>query len=384
MKQIFIITILAAVILSIGSCNAQTKNSFRIKGTLDSGVQTDSVFLYTDNEELKLLASSPVTNGKFELKGSVAEPLLTIILKQDKRGIGRLILENADYTYTYKNNKIHIKGGKLQDIVSGYENSDTYNKAVTAYFDLEAAVFEGKGEDDELSPEEMKQLNEKEDAANAIAAGYLNKVIEDPHTPILAKALAICKTPDMKSYPMEKRMALLETYEKESGGSKTISELLGEYKEMQAAQAMEQTVSAGKMFKDIEATDANGQRVKLSDIVAKNKFTILEFWASWCGPCRGEIPNLKKAYAKYKEKGLEIYALSIDQKNAQWLQALKEENTPWLNLVDPNGFKGEAGKSYGLQGVPASYLIGQDGIIVATDQELRGKDLDKTLNKYMP
>ena len=147
---------------------------------------------------------------------------------------------------------------------------------------------------------------------------------------------------------------------------------------------MQTTVAAGKMFKDVHAIDVNGKTVKLSDVIAKNKFTILEFWASWCGPCRGEIPNLKKAYAKYKDKGLEIYAVSLDNKKPKWLQALKEENCPWLNLNDPAAFEGEAAKGYGLSGVPASYLIGQDGIIRVSNENLRGPELEKTLQQYMP
>ena len=377
--------ILATICLIAGHSYAQ-KTGFTIKGTISGNYpetfRTDSMFLYGANEQI--LASAPLVNGKFELRGSVTEPQEAAICTR-QNGVGRIILENADYTYTCNNNSIIIKGGILHDMVMGSKNSKAYNDAVDDYENTIESLTKGKTFE-ELTPEENKLINRKANIAITVESRSFNKVINDPQAPVLAKAFAVSKTQEWEKYPCEKRIALFKSYEKELGGSKQIAEMRTVFEEMQKEDAMQATVAAGNKFKDVEAVDVNGKVVKLSDVIAKNKYTILEFWASWCGPCRGEIPNLKKAYAKYKAKGLEIYAVSLDDKKPKWLQALKEENCPWLNLNDPAAFNGAAAKGYGLSGVPASFLIGQDGKIVVSnsDEKLRGPELEKTLQQYMP
>ena len=382
MKYNFFI-LLAIVSLITCSCQGQ-KTGFTIKGTLtgqlDPTFQTDSLFLSSDNGQL---AASPLVNGKFEFKGSVSEPQMVAIVTR-KNGVGRLILENADYTYTCDNGKASIKGGTLNELVLGSKNSEAYNDAVDAYEKTMDSLLTGKTYE-ELTPEERKIVRQKGAIAIAVESRSLNQVLDDPQAPVLAKAFAVSLTQEWDKYPMEKRLALFDAYDKELGGnSKLVAGMRANFERMRDMLAMQNTVGAGSLFKDVNALDVNGNVVKLSDVIAKNKYTILEFWASWCGPCRGEIPNLKKAYAKYKSKGLEIYAVSLDNKKAKWLQALKEENTPWLNLNDPSAFEGEAAKGYGIQGVPASFLIGQDGKIIVSNDSLRGKALEETLNQYMP
>lgn len=377
--------ILAILCLITGNSHAQ-KTGFTIKGILtgkldSTFIKTDSMFLYGANDQI--LASAPLINGKFELKGSISEPQEVAICTR-QNGVGRIILENANYTYTSNDGHVLIKGGILHNMVMGSKNSKAYNDAVDAYENTIDSLIKGKTYED-LTPEEKKIIRAKADIAIAVESQSLNKVLDDPNAPVLAKVFAIMQTQEWDKYPLKKRITLLNTYNKELGGnSKLALEFRTRFEEMQQAENMQASVTTGKKFKDVHALDVNGNVVKLSDVIAKNKYTILEFWASWCGPCRGEIPNLKKAYTKYKDKGLEIYAVSLDDKKPKWLQALKEENCPWLNLNDPAAFKGEAAKGYGLSGVPASYLIGQDGIIRVSAENLRGTELERTLQQYMP
>ncbi|WP_346659710.1 TlpA disulfide reductase family protein [Chryseobacterium sp. GM_Chr_2] len=119
--------------------------------------------------------------------------------------------------------------------------------------------------------------------------------------------------------------------------------------------------------------------MKLSEIIKKNKYTMLDFWASWCMPCRAEFPNQRKAYEQYHQKGFEIYAVSLDDTMKSWLKALEKENTPWYNLVDVKGMKGNSTNSYGVNSIPATFLITQNGTIIASGDELRGNGLRKIL-----
>ena len=98
---------------------------------------------------------------------------------------------------------------------------------------------------------------------------------------------------------------------------------------------------------------------------------MLEFWASWCGPCRGEIPHLRHVYQDYKDKGFEIISISIDEKKTDWDKAMKEEKMVWKQLCDPNGFKGPVAQKYNITGVPTCILLDKEGRIFKT--EMRGR-----------
>lgn len=352
---------------------------FSIKGEVDDLVKADSFLLYS--MDMVLLASSPVVNGKFEMKGHVDEPKM-VVLGSREGNVAQVILENADYTYTNKNGRISVKGGPLHDLVLGFESGDEYNSIVEAYVKLQNDLIARGKSPDEITPEEKKQLDDGFRLALEVENRNFNKVVDDPESPVMAKAFAVFRTQEWKRYSYEKRIALLKSYEEQLGGSPSVAGLRAVFERMLAEERAGKSVQVGMMFKDIEAKDMNGNVVKLSDVVAKNKFTILEFWASWCGPCRGEVPNLKKAYATYKSKGLEIYSVSIDTKEAMWLKALEEEKLSWINVRDRK--EASAASLYGISGVPASFLIRQDGKIVAVDQELRGKNLEKTLSSQMP
>lgn len=383
----YILTISLATIFFITSCAQNTKTGFSIKGQLNSNKQADSIFVYIKGD---VIASAAVINGAFELTGSISEPksvALRILEKGEKdpektSRVGNLILENADYTFVNDGEYTKIKGGKLHDIVLGFESFDEFQNAVHDY--EAAAVTIYKGGDYMPTAAEKQVIKEKVNKVLEIEDRNLMAVIENPKSPALAKAFAVERIQNWKEYPLDKRLALFDSYRKETGGkSSEIDRMYNVFDTMKKSEMKQKTVGIGSSFKDIEAKDINGKIIKLRDVVAKNKFTILEFWASWCGPCRGEIPNLKKAYAKYKSKGLEIYSISLDENNSKWLKALEEENTTWLNVVDEAGFKGKAAKDYGVLGVPASYLISQDGKIIISNNGLRGIELDKSLSEYI-
>ena len=133
----------------------------------------------------------------------------------------------------------------------------------------------------------------------------------------------------------------------------------------------------GAQFVDFEMIDQNGNPKKLSDL--KGKIIYLDFWASWCAPCRKENPNLVKTYKKFNPKGFEIVAVSVDQNKEKWLAAIEKDSLNWLHLNDLKGQGNRAALMYGVTGIPDSFLIDKDGIIVARD--IRGKELDNKLEE---
>ena len=135
----------------------------------------------------------------------------------------------------------------------------------------------------------------------------------------------------------------------------------------------------GSTYKDFTIPTLEGKEVKLSDFVKKGNYVLLDFWASWCGPCRAELPHVIKAYNKYKNKGFEVFSVSLDDKKTAWEKASQEEKLQWTNTGNLKGRKCDVVKDYGINGIPASFLIDPNGKIVAKD--LRGFDLEYELGE---
>jgi thiol-disulfide isomerase/thioredoxin len=138
-------------------------------------------------------------------------------------------------------------------------------------------------------------------------------------------------------------------------------------------------VGIGNKAPDFEGLTPEGKSIKLSDHFGK--YLLLDFWASWCGPCRRENPNLVKAYQKYHDKGFEIFAVSLDKNKDAWLKGIKDDNLSWTHVSDLAFWNSSAAKLYGVRAIPANVLIDPNGVIVG--RNLRGEDLDKKLEELL-
>ena len=153
------------------------------------------------------------------------------------------------------------------------------------------------------------------------------------------------------------------------------------YKAIMARRDAENATAVGKPFKEIAMVDLNGNMKRLSEVVKANKLTLIDFWASWCAPCRAEMPNVKKLYAAYHSKGLEIYGVSLDENMVNWQNAVNQMKMPWIQVSDLKGWQSEGASTYSIRAIPATVLIDQNGNIIA--KNLRGNELAKKVSEIL-
>jgi len=153
-----------------------------------------------------------------------------------------------------------------------------------------------------------------------------------------------------------------------------VNELYG-----QVAQQEQETLAIGSDAPEITLPDKDGKNTNLSSL--RGKYVLIDFWASWCRPCREESPNMVKLYKDFKRKGFEIYGVSLDEDKEAWLTAIKKDKLEWTQVSDLKGWASEAGKTYNVEGIPFTVLLDKEGKVVA--KGLRGDELRAKLDELL-
>lgn len=362
MKYLFLL--LAVFILS-AFASIPTAPGYRINGTV-TGLP-DSTWLYLrtahpDNE----IDSCRIIGGKFSMTGRIVEKAVPVLLHTAKyTNYVSFWLENTLINITVKAGEFKkglISGSATQD--EGRRLEQLW-KPYSLLADSLGKIL-AKTKDSTERKNLRFRIKSANDKSEEVQKDWIKKY---PNSLVSANILNIYAI----GWGKETTQAL---YEQLSPEMKATS--YG--REINDYVALNKKLKVGDHYADFEQMNTEGKAVRLSQI--KGKYILLDFWASWCGPCLEENPNLVKTYARFKDRGFAILGVSMDENKNQWLKAVTKDQLTWENVSDLRGDKNKAALMYGISFIPNNFLIDQNGIIIASN--LRGKELDMQLEKLLP
>ena len=335
------LTYLLAAAAVFAACNSGNKG-YTVTGTVEGAADGDTVYLQTaEGRQLVKLDSAVITNGTFTFKGTQDSAVNRYITCQPSGKEGVLM------DFFLENGAINIKLTSGEgDSATGTANNDIYQRIRDKQNELNRqmnAIYQSMSDTaltDEQREAKAKQMNDLEEQYIATAKEGIKQNINNA------------------AY----------------NNDETIIRIKENVEKMKAT-------AVGQKFTDFEMQTPEGKTVKLSDYVGKGKTVLVDFWASWCGPCRREMPNLVEAYAKYKNKNFEIVGVSLDQSGDSWKEAIKKLNITWPQMSDLKYWNCEGAKLYAVSSIPHTVLIDGDGIILA--RGLHGEELQEKLAEVL-
>lgn len=367
----FLLTALLILLGFSGKATEQLEISGQAPG---KDGQLVELIRYTEGS-LDKLAKATVENGRFRLDVPVDEISLAV-LQINKAFGGTVIIEPAKLSYVInQDGTFDLKGGKYNPVLSGY----LHLKAFIAADELFRKLTKGGNVEAIKGTKEEWEMIQPFLAKEELRSNYLAGLVENhPDPKVKVMAAIMCELqPDAA-----KTMQIIEKVAPKAGENTIMMRRVRSLAKQQAeALARRHAGMLGEQAADFTAANLKGESVSLWPVIKANKYTLVQFWASWCGPCRKEIPLLKQLYTRYRPKGLQIISFSMDDNRNNWEKASEAENFNWLNVSDLQAFKSPVARNYPIFGIPANVIVDQTGKILASN--LLGKELEDKISNLL-
>lgn len=354
MKNIGRIILAFAILISCQKNH--TTDGYLVNGVARNIPDSTTILMYVDTNTI--LDSTMIINEKFQFKGKIERPTRVMLMIESTRDRRMFWLEN---------HKIDITGDKGNLINSEIAGSKTQKEA-ELLLSRKDSIFK-----------EMNRIEEMVTDNNRDSLFVIYNQMIDEEVEINKNFI--------EDYPDSYESITILTNSKEKLGPVETGRLLSLMnKELQATDEgksithfieLNKSPQVGEKYVDFEQPNINGQPIRFSEV--KGRYTLLEFWSSYCGPCRAENPELVKEYERYKDKGFVIFGVSLDVKKGNWIKAIEKDGLTWENVSDLKGYDNEAAMIYGVRDLPDNFLIDENGIIIA--RYIRGDNLKKKLKE---
>ncbi|MDH6342879.1 peroxiredoxin [Parabacteroides sp. PFB2-12] len=371
MKKLFIYPIMTLCLLACGE-----RSQYDVKGTVaDSKYDGQYVYLYEyGTTRVAPKDSALVEKGKFSMKGKQEIPALyTLRFAENEKSEAQTNTgEVAPFTalFTLQNAKYTIEVNELSTVSGTPENnafSQLQQELRKVREEMASVTEDMRSDNEDIANRAEERYEQIEAEATALVKTYIDN---HPNAPTSAKLL----------YDFRYDLSEEERREIVSKAGDAFLAVPGIDRIIEHLAILEK-VAIGKPFSDFDMADPQGKMRKLSDYAGKGKVVLVDFWASWCPPCRADMPHLVALYKEYANQDFEIVGVSLDRTDEAWKKGIADLHITWPQMSDLKFWHNEAATLYGVNSIPHTVLIDKDGTIIA--KNLRGKALEEKLREVL-
>ena len=345
---------------------------YEIKGTAPKSENGRKVYLSKIiNNNIVVVDSAQISQQKFQFKGKKIETELAVLQYSTSKSTEIrqfFILENGTILSNIENNSFVISGtNNNKDLLEFTKRTSSVQKEIQDFQDKNLTLFQkATQENDE------QKVNELMNSMQNLQLKYVNTSLDFVKNNKNSYVSLIALTQLEQSIKEEDFITSFENLSNEVKNTVLGKEITNKIKKTADLQI-------GKKAPNFKANSPDGKEISLHDNLGK--ITIIDFWASWCGPCRKENPNVVKLYNKYKSKGLQIVGVSLDKDENSWKKAIEKDELSWIHLSNLKFWEDPIAKLYNISSIPATYILDENGTIIA--KNLRGEDLENKIAELL-
>lgn len=356
MKKIIFVIMTA---LLITSCSTEPR--YKITGNIEGADSTTFLLQKREAGRIVTIDSAFAVKGSFKMQGgSIDYPEMVLLTAKESRIRTTFYLENSEISITGSLDSleyIRVTGSKTQDEFKAYNDA---GNALSERYDMLYSDYQSASQRGDTAS--MSKLEKDAEALQKELVEIEKDFLRNNPSSFVAPTVLAGLSYELEPSEIESFINAMDT---------AVANI-PVMRELKDRVALMKTVSVGQKAPDFTLNDPEGNAVSLSSKVG-SKLLLVDFWAGWCGPCRQENPNIVKVYNEFNKRGFDVFGVSLDRTRDEWVKAISDDKLAWTHVSDLQYWNSAAAKLYAVNAIPASFLLDENGVIVA--RNLRGEDL---------